>query len=93
MDNNKYNDIIKILKSIKIKFPMTMKKQMYVKAWKFINNEAVQSYYDRAEEFRDKGDYKNSIKELEKIYEFSEGNYLHEHIIYMLGVSYEKKVI
>lgn len=91
MDNNKYNDIIKILKEYKNKISNDNEKQMYVKAWKFINNEAVQSYYDRAEEFRDKGDYKNSIKELEKIYEFSEGNYLHEHIIYMLGVSYEKE--
>ncbi|HAG44675.1 MAG TPA: hypothetical protein DCL31_16800 [Clostridium sp.] len=91
IDNSKYDDIIKILKDYKNSVLNDNEKQMYIKASYFINKEAIKVYYDKAEEFRNKGDYKNSIKELEKIYEFSEGNYLYEHIIYMLALSYEKE--
>lgn len=91
IDNSKYDDIIKILKDYKNSVLNNNEKQMYIKASNFINKEAIKVYYDKAEEFRNKGDYKNSIKELEKIYEFSEGNYLYEHIIYMLALSYEKE--
>jgi len=91
IDNSKYDDIIKILKDYKNSVLNDNEKQMYIKASNFINKEAIKVYYDKAEEFRNKGDYKNSIKELEKIYEFSEGNYLYEHIIYMLALSYEKE--
>lgn len=91
IDNSKYDDIIKILKDYKNSVLNDNEKQMYIKASSFINKEAIKVYYDKAEEFRNKGDYKNSIKELEKIYEFSEGNYLYEHIIYMLALSYEKE--
>jgi len=91
IDNSKYDDIIKILKDYKNSVLNDNEKQMYVKASNLINKEAIKIYYDKAEEFRNKGDYKNSIKELEKIYEFSEGNYLYEHIIYMLALSYEKE--
>ncbi|ARC83738.1 tetratricopeptide repeat family protein [Clostridium argentinense CDC 2741] len=91
IDNSKYDDIIKILKGYKNSVLNDNEKQMYIKASNFINKEAIKVYYDKAEEFRNKGDYKNSIKELEKIYEFSEGNYLYEHIIYMLALSYEKE--
>jgi len=91
IDNSKYDDIIKILKDYKNSVLNNNEKQMYIKASNFINKEAIKVYYDKAEEFRNKGDYKNSIRELEKIYEFSEGNYLYEHIIYMLALSYEKE--
>ena len=91
IDNSKYDDIIKILKDYKNSVLNDNEKQMYIKASNFINKEAIKVYYDKAEEFRNKDDYKNSIKELEKIYEFSEGNYLYEHIIYMLALSYEKE--
>jgi len=34
-------------------------------------------------------DYKNSLSSFNKIYPYSKNNYLNQHILYMIGYSYQ----
>lgn len=84
-----YDSIINILNKFNIKNLNDNEKQMYIKGVDLIKEEGIEFYYNKAKEFRENNQYKNSIICLEKVYKFSDTNYLNEHIIYMLGVSYE----
>ena len=84
-----YDSIINILNKFNVKNLNDNEKQMYIKGVDLIKEEGIEFYYNKAKEFRENNQYKNSIICLEKVYKFSDTNYLNEHIIYMLGVSYE----
>lgn len=84
-----YDSIINILNKFNVKNLNDNEKQMYIKGVDLIKEEGIEFYYNKAKEFRENNQYKNSIICLEKVYKFSNTNYLNEHIIYMLGVSYE----
>ncbi|MGL4730388.1 MAG: tetratricopeptide repeat protein [Clostridium sp.] len=91
IEKKNYEEVLKILGQFNLENLSGNDKAMYIKGVQLINSEAVEIYYNRAQELMEKKDYKNSIDTLNKIYKYSDGNYLKEHIIYMMGVCYESQ--
>lgn len=91
LSNKDYEAIIKDLNEFKVDELNVNDKTLYIKGMELINSEAVESYYKKALEYMSKKDYKSSINTLNKVYKYSDGIYLNEHIIYMMAVSYESQ--
>ncbi|WP_010295077.1 hypothetical protein [Clostridium senegalense] len=91
LSNKDYETIIKDLNEFKVDELNVNDKTLYIKGMELINSEAVEIYYKKALEYMSKKDYKSSINTLNKVYKYSDGIYLNEHIIYMMAVSYESQ--
>lgn len=91
IDSKNYEELLKVIEEYKNEQLGINEKQMYINAYNLVKEDAIGIYYDKAQEYIGKKEYKRAVDELTKIYNISDGNYLEEHIIYMLGVCYEEQ--
>lgn len=64
-------------------------KALLLKVEEEVNNNGVKYFYDKGMEYIKNKDYKNSLSNFNKIYLYSKKSYLNQHILYMIGYSYE----
>ncbi len=66
-------------------------KALINKAESILKEEGVVYFYKAGTECVKAKDYDKAISNFEKAYEYGENNYLNEHVVYMMAISYEKK--
>ena len=89
INDKDYEKIGEFIKDIDITELDTNQKKLYNQGKELLNLEGVKHFYDNANTLFKSKDFGNAIKEYEKAFNISDGNYLRPHIAYMIASSYE----
>lgn len=66
-------------------------KAIYEKGEQFIKARGVEVFYSKGSEYFTNKDFENANSQFLKAYDYVDNGYLRPHIIYFIGLSYEKK--
>lgn len=89
IDNKDYEKIGEFLKGEKVDSLDGDKKALFNKGKELLDLNGVKYFYLKGTDLFNSKDFGNAIKEYEKAYAISEGNYLRPHAFYMMAASYE----
>lgn len=90
LDNNDYEKLLSYLETYSNKDLTLNEKALLVRVEEKVKASGVEHFYNLGMSQIKNKDYKQAMSSFSRIYKYSEGNYLNQHIIYMLGFSYEK---
>ncbi|MDO5516305.1 MAG: hypothetical protein Q4F66_02050 [Clostridium sp.] len=85
IDNRDYNSIYDNIHNIKTDRLITEEKKLYDKAVSILKREGASSFYEYGLGYFNEKDYDNAEDQLDKAYEYSQGNNLEQHIIFYRG--------
>jgi len=85
-----YEKIGEFIKDVDKNTLDTNQKKLYSQSKELLDLEGVKHFYDKGNTLFKSKDFGNAIKEYEKAYSISEGNYLRPHVAYMIASCYEK---
>ncbi|MDD7795956.1 hypothetical protein [Clostridium sp. 'White wine YQ'] len=89
IDKKDYDSMLVFIRDVKIDSLDSNQRKLYLESKDLLDKEGIKYFYDKANGFFKNKDYVNAISEYNKAYEVSEGNYLREHISYLIATSYE----
>lgn len=89
IDNKDYEKVGEFIKDVNKDTLDTSQKKLYNQGKELLDLEGVKHFYDKGNSLFKSKDYGNAIKEYEKAYNISDGNYLRPHIAYIIASSYE----
>jgi len=91
-DKKDYEKLIQYLEEYNKENLAVNDKALLIKVEEEIRNSGVSFFYDKGITLSKGKDYKGAIDNFNKVYKYSDGNYLQEHLLYMLAYSYEKNL-
>lgn len=91
-DKKDYEKLIQYLEEYNKESLTVNEKALLIKVEEEIRDSGVSFFYDKGITLSKGKDYKGAIDNFNKVYKYSDGNYLQEHLLYMLAYSYEKNL-
>lgn len=89
--NNDIEQVYNEVKGIKEEQLKDDDKNIYKQSINLLQNQGIEKFYQDGQWFFNEGNYDRAEIELSKAYEYCDGNYLKEHIIYYRSTSFLKK--
>ncbi|WP_238884333.1 tetratricopeptide repeat protein [Clostridium sp. YIM B02551] len=89
IDKKDYDSMLDFIHDVKIDSLDANQRKLYLESKDLLDKDGIKYFYDKANGFFKNKDFVNAISEYKKAYEVSEGNYLREHISYLIATSYE----
>lgn len=85
INNSDYNLMYEEVHNIKLDELNSDEKNLYNQAVSALKSDGTSNFYENGLLYFNQKDYDNARDQLEKAYEYSEGNYLEQHIIFYRG--------
>lgn len=87
IDNKDFNSLYTALENTNESQLSADEDEVYKNAVKMLKTEGVKNFYDNGRQYYNNKKYDDAVNELKKAYEYKDGNYLAQHIIFYYGSS------